>query len=575
MAQSLGSLAVGSKVKDTSTKFLNQPIIWLVADKNHSGYPSGSVTLITERSIALRPLDAKEAANSNADRQTYGNNRYSVANIRQWLNSDASAGAWYSAQHSADAPPTTANIANGNAYNTNAGFLNAFSAGFKAAMLDTTLTIAKNTVTDGGGSETITNKVFLASNTEVGLTNENSIAEGSLLALFSTNASRIAYVTTEGIANSNYASNPANNNTAWNWWLRTPNTADSHGFRIIIASGVINVRSALMGYNGVRPLCNISSSIFVSDTVDGDGCYTIIYNSPPTAPPTITPPSNVYSGVVARVQWGASTDPDGDSISYRLERSYNGGSYTQVYSGATRSFDDNISPGMNTIRWRVKAADSYGNESGYITSTLQTVIHNQPPTISGTDGNLGIKSDPFSYIYTVSDPDGDTVSVVEKVDGQPLRTYNPTLGASQSMEISGNNWIKLLSGNHTLTVTATDTSSGTVTRTMSFVKQTVSCGFTLAAGEIISFTDKPNRMTIDVVREVAAGAVLTVEVCNNGFDASPTWEDATPEVLGALAHVFTNTVKTATNWGVSVRVTLERNNSVGNCRIFGVGGYIE
>ena len=47
--------------------------------------------------------------------------------------------------------------------------------------------------------------MFLPSTTEVGLANENSIAEGSLWALFTTaDSSRLAYPTAEAVANSNY-----------------------------------------------------------------------------------------------------------------------------------------------------------------------------------------------------------------------------------------------------------------------------------------------------------------------------------------------------------------------------------
>jgi hypothetical protein len=276
------------------------------------------------------------------------------------------------------------------------------------------------------------------------------------------------------------------------------------------------------------------------------------------------------------VQWGASTDPDGDAVTYKLERAYNGGSYSQIYSGTARLYDDTITAAMNTVQWRVKAADSYGNESGYRTmASAATVVHNQPPTISGSNGSLGTKNAPFSFAYTVNDPDGDTVTVVEDLDGAPTRTYNAALGQEQSMEVSGNNWVTLSNGSHTLTVKATDTSSGTITRTMTFIKAVTSCGFTLAAGEIIQLADAPVRMTIEVVREVAAGAIFTVEVCNNAYDTTPTWEDATAATLAGLAYVFTNEVKTSTNWGVSVRVTLNRNNALGNCRIYGVGGYIE
>lgn len=66
----------------------------------------------------------REASNSNSDRKQYGNNRYQYSNLLQWLNSNAAAGAWYSAKHSADAPPTNANVWNNyNEYDAWAGFL--------------------------------------------------------------------------------------------------------------------------------------------------------------------------------------------------------------------------------------------------------------------------------------------------------------------------------------------------------------------------------------------------------------------------------------------------------------------
>ena len=63
---------------------------------------------------------------------------------------------------------------------------------FVAELMETTLTVVKSS-TDGGSYETFKAKMFLASTTEVGLANENGIAEGSRLALFSNDASRVAY----------------------------------------------------------------------------------------------------------------------------------------------------------------------------------------------------------------------------------------------------------------------------------------------------------------------------------------------------------------------------------------------
>jgi len=386
MAQQISSLAVGAKVRDPNSKIFNVPIIWKIADKNHSGYPANSVTLIAERSLALRAFDAMEPSNNNENRRNAGNNRYLHSNIRQWLNSEADAGLWYTAQHNADTPPIADNLwkVSGigiNPYDMKAGFISAFSLGLKAALMSTTLIVARNTVTDGGGSETVTEKVFLASVTEVGLLNVNGIAEGVLLPLFSGGqAARVAQVTTEGIADSNYTS-PANNTVAWNWWLRSPDPVSSQRSRQVEPNGTENSYAAYSGMQSVRPLCNIPSTTLVSDTVDGDGCYTLIFNQPPTTPPSITPPTSVTSGQTARVQWEASTDPDGDAITYVLERGYNDGGYMQVYSGPELFYSDSITAEMNTVTWRVKARDTFGNESEWQTSATITVKHLKPPAV--------------------------------------------------------------------------------------------------------------------------------------------------------------------------------------------------
>ena len=278
VGKELASLPVGSLIKDPNSTFLGEPIIWRIADKNHTGYPDGSITLITDKIIALRCFDAKEPNNSDANRQSGGNNRYLVSNIRQWLNSDSAAGEWYSAQHSADTPPNSSYVSKSNdiainPYDTNAGFLNGFSDNFKKALLETNLVVVKPNP-DGGGSETVTDKIFLASNTEVGLANENNIAEGTLLSIFSDDASRVAYVTPEGLEYSNWGSDPAEN-AGWYWWLRTPDSLYGKYVYMVGASGSRYNITAFASAYGVRPLCNLPSTVSVSSTTDEDGCYTL------------------------------------------------------------------------------------------------------------------------------------------------------------------------------------------------------------------------------------------------------------------------------------------------------------
>ena len=268
--QPISNLPVGALVKDITTKYYGSPIIWVIADKNHAGYPANSVTLLSKYILTLKCWDATEPSNSNSDRRNYGNNRYLYSNIRQWLNSAAAAGAWYSAQHAYDAPPNNANVySNYNEYDAEAGFQNDFSANFRNALLSTSLTVVKASV-DGGGTETVADKVFLLSATEVGLADEG-YAEGSKLALFSDNASRLAYPTASCVSNSEYpyVSSP------WHWWLRTPYASNAHNARHVFSDGGLSRNGAYDGTRGVRPACNLPSSILVSDTPDEDGAYII------------------------------------------------------------------------------------------------------------------------------------------------------------------------------------------------------------------------------------------------------------------------------------------------------------
>lgn len=275
MARLLSSLPVGAKVVDKDTKYNGVPITWLVGGHNH--YATNQTVLVSKKIITLKAFDAKEPTNTNASRASYGNNRYGYSNLRQWLNSDKTS--WYSPQHSADAPPTNENLSsNYNEYDAEAGFLTNFSVDLRNALLNTSLTVAKNTQTDGGGSETVTDKVFLLSNTEVGLTNENSVAEGKLLSLFSNDASRQATPTQEAVSKSEYKDPYLVSGEPWHWWLRTPRSDNVVNPRIVFSSGILNSDAACYGYRGVRPALNMSSAIKVSDNVNSNGEYEVIWS---------------------------------------------------------------------------------------------------------------------------------------------------------------------------------------------------------------------------------------------------------------------------------------------------------
>lgn len=578
MSKAISSLAVGDKIEvpvlSAYQSRFGAKIIFKVADKNHSGYPSNSVTLITEKIIQLMCSDAKEASNSNSDRRNYGNNRHIHSNILQWLNSNATAGNWYSAKHSADAPPTNANVwDNYNEYDAWAGFLAMLDPKFVAELLDTTLTVAKSS-TDGGSYETFTAKMFLASTTEVGLANENGIAEGALLALFSNNASRIAYPTAECVSNSEYSNSNFTTSKGWYWWLRTPYSSYAYRVRYVVSDGTLNYNDAYNGVGGVRPLCNLQSSILVSDSPNASGNYEIIYNAAPSAPPSITAPDTAYSGQNINISCAEATDPDGDALTYVFERSANSGAWTQVQSSAARTFSEMVSTSWNTLQYRVKAVDTAGNSSAYTTSGAIAVIHNQPPVISGQNADLGVKREDFTYEYSVTDPDNDVVNVVEKIDGSTINTRNNvTLGETLTLSVGGDTFTALTNAQHTIEIVATDSAGNSATRTLTFTKAINS--FVITLSEPLEAQSQPTRCNINVNRDIPAGGTFKVEACNNPYDVQPVWEDCTNAVISGLAHVFENTVNTATQFGLNIRVTVERGDALTACWVSGIGGNFE
>ena len=562
MAKKISTLANKSKIKFGTYK--GKAIGWVISDKNHTGYPASSVTLDAEKAVRFGCFDARESNNSDSNRQNNGNNRWMYANLNGWLNSDAAAGKWFAKKHNADAAPSSGNVSGGNAYDTDVGFLNAFTANEKGAILNTTLTVGRSS-TDGGGTEEVTSKVFLHTCTEVGLSGD--VTAGAKLAIYSNDASRVKYATAEAAAS---------NTNGWTvtdpvyYWLADAYAGDSGNVRIVGAGGTLSGSNACNGYCAVVPALNLSSDLLVSDTTDSSGYYTVIYNREPSTPATITVPEAIDGGKTTTVTWGESTDPDGNLTGYKLERQVDGGNWTQIYAGSARTYTDSITFGWVSVAYRVKAYDSEGAESAYKTGTTITVHNNQNPVISGTDRGLGTfgKTAP-STTYTVSDSDSSTVTVKTYLDNALISTATPTLGANVTLTITAANWKKTLNGTHTWRIEADDGDGGTATRTLTFVKTVAGIEFTTNP---MAADDMPLKAIINFTGYVAEGAVLTIEICNNANDAAPSWEDITTKVETAQKHFFTNDTKTAASWAVALRVKIDKGTSTAASYITQIGG---
>ena len=180
---------------------------------------------------------------------------------------------------------------------------------------------------------------------------------------------------------------------------------------------------------------------------------TVINNTAPTAPGSITVPEAVQGGQPLAVSWGASSDSENNLTGYSLERQVDGGAWAVLYTGNELSFTDSITKGWLTVAYRVRAFDQYNAYSGFTTSETREVNNNTPPVItcehpSGT--LLGVKNEDFAISYSVTDEEGDEVTVTEAVDGAVWRTFTAELGKDNSFTLAGADFMRVLNGRHTL-----------------------------------------------------------------------------------------------------------------------------
>ena len=143
-----------------------------------------SMTLLPVRLVANLQFDAPEPGNPDANRVQYGCNRWDWSSIRQWMNSAAAPGEWWTAQHEYDAAPAyTATLA---------GFMADLPADFLSAVAPARLVTALPNV-DGGGSVETVDRFWLPSRTEIFGDANNGVAEGVLMTKYvdATDADRI------------------------------------------------------------------------------------------------------------------------------------------------------------------------------------------------------------------------------------------------------------------------------------------------------------------------------------------------------------------------------------------------
>ena len=295
------------------------------------------------------------------------------------------------------------------------------------------------------------------------------------------------------------------------------------------------------------------------------GQVTVINNHAPSASPGITVPEDIKGGSTIVISWQTATDQDGDLSGYSLERQVDGGTWAEIYQGAETTYEDSITKGWQTIRYRVRAYDSHSAYGSYATSAAMDVDNNTAPMITcALSGDLGTKSEGFAIPYTVTDPDeGEVITVTESIDSAEQRTYTANSEEENHLDLTGEAFMKLLNGPHTVAISASDGKTSVV-HGLAFTKSVTAASVTLK--EPLHVDAPLTICVLSVTGSIPVDAEYTVEVTNNASDETPVWQDCTAAVKTGVNILFDN--ETAENgFAFNFRVRVKRGKS-------GKGGYI-
>ena len=199
---------------------------------------------------------------------------------------------------------------------------------------------------------------------------------------------------------------------------------------------------------------------------------------------------------------------------------------------------------------------------------------NQPPEITSDAGESGValgeKNEPFTLAYTVTDGDGDPMTITEKVNGVALAVReNVSTGTELTVQCLSEKALfqQILNGENTLVLEVGDGKT-TTEWTATFTKNVTSAVLSLA--QPLTADDTITVAALTMEGSFPTDMSLTVELTNNALDDSPVWENCTDiqrgEAKAFIHHSFTNTTATR-GFAFNYRITAARGES-------GVGGTI-
>ena len=330
-----------------------------------------------------------------------------------------------------------------------------------------------------------------------------------------------------------------------------------------------------------------ANSVFCDTKYDFEGNYLSNVDSK-IQPYILTPTLPIAAGasigattitkkvfLLSITETGAATlSNDGSKLSYFSNNNSRIAYYGNTNEAAiwwTRSPSQGYSRGAQGVGtngdwYDYDASDSHGVRPTFIIDSSLLVDENgyiylsHPPVISSSLGvsgtDLGEKKDIFDVNYSVSDLNGDTLTVTEKIDNITVSTRtNVSSGSSLTFSNLNNltSFQKILNGKHTLEIIANDGKTST-SFTFTFTKKVTEADITLK--EALAVEGDISVAVLKIEGSIPEDAIITALVTNNGKDPSPVWQDATLAVLNNKNIVFTNKENTngaAFNFKVKIK----------------------
>lgn len=218
----ISDLPVGTRIYDKSG------LSFLIAEHDSKDY-QGTV-LISEKVVAMMPLDSPKEQYTDKERQKFGSNDFSASDLHRWLNAED-------------------------------GFLKSVSEELKKGILT-------SSVPYSGMKEEVScyeARVFVPSVSELGLSVDDHVKEGSQLKLFKEFRNRYAVPTKELVAKRppNFAVLDAND--TWCYWLRSSHTKHGCEQYVSHSHSPYTFCEAFRDYVGVRVMLAADNNLEINE----------------------------------------------------------------------------------------------------------------------------------------------------------------------------------------------------------------------------------------------------------------------------------------------------------------------